>query len=171
MKRLRTQDLPEHGSRFIIQAIIRIGRRELGCQLLIDCGATGPILREEWVRESEILVKKRQKPIEVQNASQQPIPRVGVHYIQPVGLVIGKHTEQLVWEVGQIEDSVDGYLPVTWLSKHNPNIDWEKCILQWHSKYCREHCLPKEYEFELVDSYQLQQEVLEDLASAVATVT
>jgi len=43
--------------------------------------------------------------------------------------------------------------------------------LQWHSKYCREYCLPKEYEFKLVDSYQLQQEVLEDLASVVATVT
>jgi len=93
-----------------------------------------------------------------------------VHYMQPVGLVIGKHTEQLVWEVGPIEDSIDRDLPVTWLSKHNPNIDWEKSILQWHSKYCREHCLPKEYKFKLVDSYQLQQEVLEDLASAVATV-
>jgi len=113
MKRLRTQDLPEHGNRFIIQAIIRIGRRELQCRLLIDCGATGPILREEWVRESEILVKKRQKPIEVQNTSQQPIPGAGMHYTQPVGLVIGKHTEQLVWEVGQIVDSVDEYLPIT----------------------------------------------------------
>jgi len=78
-----------------------------------------------------------------------------MHYTQPVGLVIGKYTEQLVWKVGQIEDSVDGYLLVTWLSKHNPDIDWEKGTLQWRSNYYKEHYLPKEYEFKLVDSYQL----------------
>ena len=158
MKRSRSQitkDLPVHSSRFITEAIMRIGKREIPCRLLIDCGATGPILREEWVRENEILVKKCQKPIEVQNASQQPIPGAGMHYTQPVGLVIGKYTEQLVWKVGQIEDSVDGYLLVTWLSKHNPDIDWEKGTLQWRSNYYKEHYLPKEYEFKLVDSYQL----------------
>ena len=93
-----------------------------------------------------------------------------MHYTQLVGLVIGKHTEQLVWEVGQIEDSVDRYLPITWLSKHNPDIDWEKGTMQWRSHYCKEHCLPKEYEFQLVDGYQLQQEVLADLRSTIATL-
>ena len=106
--------------------VMTIGKREIPCQSLIDCGAPVAILREELVRENEILVKRHQKPIEIQSASQQPIPGAGVHYTQPLGLVIGKRTEQLVWEVGQIEDSVDGYLPVTWLSKHNPDIDWEK---------------------------------------------
>jgi len=47
MKRLQTQDLLEYVSRFIIDAIMRIGKRKASCPLLIDCRATGPILREE----------------------------------------------------------------------------------------------------------------------------
>jgi len=65
MKRAQTQDLPEYGSKFIIEAIRRIRRRKATCRLLIDCGATRPILKEEWVRENEVLVKKGQKPREV----------------------------------------------------------------------------------------------------------
>jgi len=153
MKNLQTQDLPEHGSRFIIDAIMRMARRKATCALLIDWGATGPILREEWVRENEILVKKRQKPIEVQNASQQPILGAGIYYTQLLELAIGKHTERLVWEVSQIEEGIDGYLPITWLSNHNPNIDWQKGTMNWCSTYCKNHCLPNKPEFKLIDPY------------------
>jgi len=75
---------------------MRIGRRKATCRLLIDCEATGPILREEWVRNNEILVKKHQKPIEIQNVSQQPILGVDIYYRQPLELAIRKHPKCLV---------------------------------------------------------------------------
>lgn len=69
IKRSWTQNLPKYSSRFILQAIIRIDRREILCLLLIDCEATKPILMEEWVKGHRILIKKCQKPIKVQNTS------------------------------------------------------------------------------------------------------
>ena len=59
------------------------------------------------------------------NASQQPITGVVRFYTQPLELVIGNHSEVLVWEVGVIEDSIDGYIPVACLQKHNPDVNWK----------------------------------------------
>jgi len=61
MKRIQSQiskNLLVHRHRFITKAVINIQGRKLPCQLLLDCRATGPILRKEFVSESEILVKK-----------------------------------------------------------------------------------------------------------------
>ena len=55
---------------------------------------------------------------------------------------MGDHQEELAWEVGPLEDGIDGYLPVGWLIKHNPDIDWEKGTIKWRSAYCKKHCLP-----------------------------
>ncbi len=45
-----------------------------------------------------------------------------------------------------IEQGIDGYLPVSWLSKHNPDIDWDQGTLRWRSQYCKERCLPRQRE-------------------------
>ena len=45
--------------------------------------------------------------------------------MQPLGLVIGNYLVVLVWEVGVIEYSIDGYLPVAWLQRHNPDVNWK----------------------------------------------
>ena len=116
---------PLHGERLYFNARLRIKGKEIGTRLLLDCGATSPILQEGFVKEHEILTKKRSNSIKIWNASQQPIAGAGMYYTQPTELEIGNHSEALVWEVGVIEDSVDGYLPVAWLQKHNPDVNWE----------------------------------------------
>ena len=35
----------------------------------------------------------------------------------------------------------DGYLPMSWLEDHNPDINWEKGSLRWRSNYCKAHFL------------------------------
>ena len=136
----------------------------------MDCGATSPILRGGFVKEHEILTKKRSNPIKIWNASQQPIAGAGRDYTQPTGLEIGNHSEALVWEVGVIEDSVDGYLPVAWLQKHNPDVNWESGQVKWRSPYCIQNCLPKQVNAILVDAAQLIKEVSEDTDVFVATL-
>ena len=122
---------PEHSERFIIQATLELLDKEVPIRLLVDSGALGPILHEEFVRKNGLLVKKRKLPKQVKNANEEPFPNVGTHYTQPTGLVIGQHAEDMVWEVGMIESQIDRYLPVSWLQKHNPNITWETGILKW----------------------------------------
>jgi hypothetical protein len=46
---------------------------------------------------------------------------------------IGHHQEEVSWEIGKLEKGISGYLPVEWLTKHNPEIDWETGVLKWRS--------------------------------------
>ena len=157
-----------HRERLYFNAKLRIKGKEISTRLLLDCGATSPILREGFIKEHEILTKKRSNPIKIWNASQQPIARAARYYIQPTGLEIGNHSEALVWEVGVIKDSVDGYLPVAWLQKHNPDVNWESGQVKWRSHYCIQNCLPKQVNAILVDAAQLIKEVSEDTDVFVA---
>ena len=103
---------PVHIERLFFKAKLQIGGRYIQARLLLDCGATSPILRKEYAKDNQILTKQRKKPISIWNASQQPIAEAGRLYTQPLGLAIGNHSEVLVWEVVMIEDSIDGYLPI-----------------------------------------------------------
>ena len=67
-----------------------------------------------------------------------------------------------------IENSVDGYLPVAWLQKHNLDVNWESGQGKWRSPYCIQNCLPKQVNAILVDAAQLIMEVSEDTDVFVA---
>ena len=69
-----------------------------------------------------------------------------------------------------IEDSIDGYLPVAWLQKHNPDVNWKTGQVKWRSPYCVENCLPKQVSALLVDEVQLIKEVQEDTNAFIATL-
>ena len=108
--------------------------------------------------------------VSIWNASQQPIAGAGRFYTQPLRLVIGNHLEVLVWEVGVIEDSIDGYLPVAWLQKHNPDVNWKTGQVKWRSPDCVENCVPKQVNALLVDEAQLVKEVQDCTDAFVATI-
>ena len=69
-----------------------------------------------------------------------------------------------------IEDSIDGYLPVAWLQKHNPNDNWETGLVKWRSPYCVKNCLPKQVNVLLVDEAQIVKEVHDCTNTFVATI-
>ena len=156
---ITVQDKPVHGERLSFKAQLKIVGKYIEARLLWDSGATTPLLREEFDKEKQILTKKRKNPISIRNASQQPITGAGRYYTQPIGLEIGNHSEVLVWEVGVIEDSIDRYLPIAWLHKHNPDINWQNGQVKWRSPYCIANCLPKQMDVQLVDAVQLVKEV------------
>ena len=82
--------------RLFFKAKLKIGGGYIQARLLLDCGATSAILREEYAKENQILTKNRKKPISIWNASQQPNAGAGRFYTQPLGLVIGNQSEVLV---------------------------------------------------------------------------
>ena len=94
---------PEHSERFIIQATLELLDKKVPICLLVDSGASRPILHEDFVRKFRLLIKKTKLPKQVKNTNEKPIPNAGTHYMQPIVLVIGQHTEDMVWEVGIIE--------------------------------------------------------------------
>ena len=53
---------PEHSERFIIQATLELLDKEVPIRLLVDSGASGPILYKGFVRKNGLLVKKRKLP-------------------------------------------------------------------------------------------------------------
>ena len=79
----------------------------------MNSGTSGPILHEDFVRKNRLVVKKRKMPKQVKNANKEPIPNAGIHYMQPIVLVIGQHAEDMVWKVGMIESQIDSYLPIS----------------------------------------------------------
>ena len=99
-----------HGERLYFNAKLHIKEKEISTRVLLHCRATSPVLRERYVKEHKILTRKRSNLIKIWNASQPLITGAGRYYTQPTGLEIGNHSEALVWEVGVIEDSIDGYL-------------------------------------------------------------
>ena len=104
---------PGHSEHFIIEAIFEVLDKEVSIRLLVDSGASGPILHEDFVRKHGLLVKKREIPKQVKNTNEEPILNAGTHYTQPTVLAIRQHAEDIVWEVGMIESHIDGYLPVS----------------------------------------------------------
>ena len=143
----KRQKLPIHGRRFIMEVSLTwiSGKgeiRSLQAKMLVDSGATGPLMSKSFITRHQLPRVQRENPIIITNASGQVIQGAGRYVVPNLGMSIGQHQEELAWEVGDIEQGVDGYLPVSWLSLHNPDIDWERKQLTWRSAYCREHCLP-----------------------------
>ena len=72
-----TSNKPVHGQRLFFKAKLKTGGRYIQARLLLDCGATSPMLREEYAKQNQILTTQRKNPIIIWNASQQPIAGAG----------------------------------------------------------------------------------------------
>ena len=46
----------------------------------------------------------------------------GVRYTEDIVLRIGTHQEEFSWEISRLEEGVAGYLHVSWLQRHNPDV-------------------------------------------------
>jgi hypothetical protein len=139
--------LPKYGKRLFIQASL-FWQNEYGknrqCQgkFLVDSGCTGAILNAEFVMAHKLPWVRWKTPVQVGNADGTPIEDAGSKYSTPLTMRIGQHQEDVSWEIGKLERGISGYLPVEWLTKHNPEIDWQSGVLRWCSQYCKDHCLP-----------------------------
>ena len=135
LKKARS-DIPIHSRRLIVQATLawlssKGEARSTEAKLLVDSGATGPIMSKQFVAENRLPKSERKTPIRITNANGDEIPGAGRYIVPNLGMAIQEHQEEMAWEVGTIEQGVDGYLPVSWLNHHNPDIDWSRKTIQW----------------------------------------
>ena len=69
-------------------------------------------------------------------------------------------------EVGMIESQVDGYLPVSWLQKHNPSINWETGTLKWCLAHCQIKCIKRHISAALITEVQMGKELEQEILIA-----
>jgi hypothetical protein len=108
----------------------------------MDSRYSGPTLSKDLVTRENMLVVRRKTPISVTTADGSPMKGAGEYYTTPYCMRIGSHQEDISWEVAQIEKDIAGYLPMSWLYLHNPDVEWDTGIIRWRSPYCKKHCLP-----------------------------
>jgi len=124
--------------------------------LLLDSGTTGAVLSSEWVMDAQVPCICRKDPTPITDASVNHIPGSSFHYTTTVNMYIGDHMNKMRFEVADMPaGKVNGYLPMSWLKDHNPDINWEKSSLKWRSEYCKAHCLRKERRIEFITEEEL----------------
>ena len=84
--------------------------------LLLDSGATGPVLSTSWMKQTQMPCVRCKVPCPISDASRNNILGSGLHYTKEVKLKIGDHSNKMRFEVADIHNSkIDGYLPMSWL--------------------------------------------------------
>ena len=74
---------------------------------------------------------------------------------------MGKHVSEMKFESMGIREEafgLVGYLPMSWLVQHNPDIDWTLGKIKWRSEYCRKHCLPSKIKIEWITEEEMLRE-------------
>ena len=124
--------------------------------LLLDSPATGAVLSSDWVKDVHVPCVRRKDPTPITDASGNHIPGSGLHYTTRVDMYIGDHMNKMRFEVADMPaGKVNGYLPISWLKDHNPDVNWEKRSLKGRSDYCKGHCLRKERCLEFITEEEL----------------
>ena len=122
----------------------------------MDSGATGAVLGASWVKKTQLPCIRRKQLTPILDASGNQIPGSGLHYSTIVDMYIGDHVNKMRFEVAETQHgNPEGYLPMSWLKDHNPDINWEKGSLKWRSAYCRNNCLQKQRRIEFITDKEL----------------
>ena len=124
----------------------------------MDCGCTGPILNQDFVKRNHIPWVSRDKPISVLTADGKPMEDAGARYSEDLIMRIKEHQEEFTWVISHLEDGIDGYLPISWLEQHNPDVQWDTGKLTCRSKHCNSYYLPLNFRDVVKGFVQLKKE-------------
>jgi hypothetical protein len=109
---------------------------------LLDTGAGGKFIDQNFVRNQKIETKELKYPIEVFNVDGTPNKQGTITKYTQLDLTINRQTRThnlLVTGLGK-QKIILGY---PWFKQTNPNINWKKCILTWQTKQDENKPLPK----------------------------
>ena len=130
-KRLCVERPPVHKRSFLVQTTlewkINGKTKKVPARLLLDSGCTGPVMSQSFIKKHSIPVEAKGQRLHIVTANGQQIEG-GTHNTKSIGLWIGKHVSDMKFESMGIRDEgpwgLAGYLPMSWLVEHNPDIDW-----------------------------------------------
>ena len=91
---------------------------------LLDCGATGLFMDKKFAEEKGFTLQTLEFPIKVRNVDGTWNKGGEITHETSVVLEYDYHEERLTFEICDLGKN-DMILGMTWLNKHNPEIDWE----------------------------------------------
>ena len=92
---------------------------------MVDCGLTDSCIDAQFIRENGIKTQNLPVSIPVFNADGTGSAAGALEEYVEVGIAVGMHEEDVVKLAVTALGSANIYLGHDWLSKHNPEIDWE----------------------------------------------
>ena len=126
---------------------------EVNTNVLVDCGATGDFIDEGFVERSKIPTQKLSQPIPVYNVDGLPNEAGSITKVTDMIMTYKGHSEWILLAVTQLGKQ-DTILGMTWLKKHNPEIDFTtgsvkltccspRCCTCCRDEAREEHCASK----------------------------
>ena len=135
--------------------------KKVRVRLLLDSGCTGPILAQSFIKRNDIPVEIKKKKLHIVAANGIEVEG-GTHNTKSLGVGMGKHVSEMKSESMGIREEgpfgLVGYLPMSWLVQHNPDIDWTLGKIKWRSEYCQKHCLPSKIKIEWMTEEEMLRE-------------
>ena len=100
---------------------------------LLDCGAGGIFMDQNFARKHNIRTTKLEQPIRAQNVDGTDNKQGTIRFYTDLNIKIGDRTFlERFYITGLGNQKVILGLP--WLRKHNPEIDWEKGTVTWRNQ-------------------------------------
>ena len=164
-KRLCVEGPPIHKRLFLVQTTLEwklnSKTKKVPARLLLDSGCTGLEMSKSFIKRHGMPLEAKRQKLNLVAANGQQIEG-GTHNTKSIGVWIEKHVSDIKFESIGIRDEgpwgLAGYLPMSWLVEHNPDIDWTNWKIKWRSENCRKHCLPSKIKIEWMTEEEMLRE-------------
>jgi len=110
-------------------------------EVMIDSGCSMEYIDLETAKRNGYEIKKKPVPKEIEGfggASSVSEYEARVH------MIMDQHVKTVIFHLVDLPN-LPALLGKSWLSKHNPNIDWIEHTVLFRSRHCLTYCLLKLY--------------------------
>ncbi|KAH0608011.1 uncharacterized protein H6S33_002063 [Morchella sextelata] len=138
-KKQKILEEPIHGPRPIVNQFLCFAEKCLPCKVLLDTGATGPVLSAVFVDSFEVPKVKRDVPAWVFGFTGEVMKGTGHAFTQPLIIMSRGHQTQLSFEIAPLPLGIDAILPNWWLKEHKPVIGANREV-SYDGENCKSRC-------------------------------
>ncbi|KAH0606726.1 uncharacterized protein H6S33_003560 [Morchella sextelata] len=138
-KKQKILEEPIHGPRPIVNQFLCFVEKCLPCKVLLDTGATGPVLSAVFVDSFEVPKVKRDVPARVFGFTGEVMKGTGHAFTQPLIIMSRGHQTQLSFEIAPLPLGIDAILPNWWLKEHKPVIGVNGEV-SYEGENCKSRC-------------------------------
>ncbi|KAH0610986.1 uncharacterized protein H6S33_011413 [Morchella sextelata] len=138
-KKQKILEEPIHGPRPIVNQFLCFAEKCLPCKVLLDTGATGPVLSAVFVDSFEVPKVKRDVPARVFGFTGDVMKGTGHAFTQPLIIMSRGHQTQLSFEIAPLPVGIDAILPNWWLKEHKPVIR-SNGEVSYDGENCKSRC-------------------------------
>jgi hypothetical protein len=104
-----------------IRMIFQWNNTQRLCRVLLDWGASAPILNDKWARRNGTPIYKRATPRTIENFTGTVEASMGHAVSYPLRIQYLNHYSVDSFEIGPTSSDCDAILPFWWIAKHPPN--------------------------------------------------